>query len=76
MGEKRDRYDVESGKALREDDSIFDVTKWQEGQTQLRNGQTHIRVYDPSLYQMIGDVIELLTKIETHMSVITGEEEI
>ncbi len=57
-------------------DSLFDVVEWRKGNQQERNGQAHQRVYDPQLHKRLGDMLEVLERIERHMAIITGEEDI
>lgn len=72
-GERR-KYRPDSGYALREDGTTFDVTNWMESQSISRNGQTHVRGYDPTSHRLLTDILNELKKISLHLSIITDEE--
>lgn len=47
-----------------------------DSEKQVRNGQDHVRVFDPVLHKRLGDILEVLNKIETHLSIVTGEDDL
>ena len=50
------------------------LRKSDPSEIQVRNGQDHTRVYDPELYKRLGDILEVLEKMQVHLAIITGED--
>jgi len=49
------------------------VTTTADEEKQVRNGQDHVRVFDPDLYNINKEILQQLKAIRYHLSVMTGE---
>ena len=52
------------------------LRKTDESELQERNGQDHQRVFEPDVHRRLGDILEVLNKIETHLSLMTDEDDL
>jgi hypothetical protein len=74
MGHDRQFYEPEGGEALDSDNNIFDVTEWRKGMKQVRNGQEHVRVYNPDLVALLKELLVEQKITNTYLALIWGEE--
>jgi hypothetical protein len=58
-------YVPDSGQEVRKDGTIFDLTEWREAQVLDRNGQTHLRTYDPTNNAIFQDLLEEIKALHT-----------
>jgi len=76
----RQFYDHASGTEVTASNGVFDVPAWRaslleigESKEQTRNGQSHTRVYDPDSAIILKKILVELTKMNTHLEILTGE---
>ena len=74
MPHDRQFYAPEVGTALDANNDVFDVTQWRKNGNQTRNGQEHFRSYDPDATMLLKKILVELTKMNTHLEILTGEE--
>lgn len=71
---KRNRYRPDPGVEIDKDNQLFDVVEWRKATQQKRNGQTHLRGYDPLVHEDLESVLEQLKEMNFHLRIITGEK--